>query len=207
MMMIIIIIVIVQIIHTLLVSLLLLVVSVAVVLCICEARDGGGVGAALGDGGLGGVVGRVVVEVRQHGDEAVGVAAAGHADLLPGHELERAVGAEVHHAVGLEDELQVGVEGREAVVRRGGLREEQPHGVALVAEGGLHAEEDVAEPLAVDEQVLAVRVQVAGRRAPVLVEVLGVRAKPLVLLGRCIYTYIYIYIYIDIYIYIHTYII
>jgi hypothetical protein len=54
------------------------------------------------------------------------------------------------------------------------------HGVTLVAEGGLHADEDVAEGLAVDEQVLAVAVEVAGRRAPVLLEVGGVRRELLV---------------------------
>ena len=52
--------------------------------------------------------------------------------------------------------------------------------VTLVAEGGLHADEDVAEGLAVDEQVLAVAVEVAGGRAPVLLEVGGVRRELLV---------------------------
>ena len=61
----------------------------------------------------------------------------------------------------LEDVLQVGVVSREAVVGRGAAAEEQAHGVALIAEGGLHADEDVAELLAVHQQLLPVAVQIA----------------------------------------------
>lgn len=47
-----------------------------------EVRDGSGVRATLGDSGLGGVVGGVVVDVRDGVDQTVGVARAGHAHLL-----------------------------------------------------------------------------------------------------------------------------
>ena len=57
----------------------------------------------LGDGGLRGVVGRVVVEVRDGVDQAVGVARLRHAHLLAGHELEGAMRAEVEDRVGAED--------------------------------------------------------------------------------------------------------
>jgi len=40
---------------------------------------------------------------------------------------------------------RIRVVGCESVVRRGGLRVEQAHGVALVSEGRLDANEDVAE--------------------------------------------------------------
>eukprot|EP00964_Phaeocystis_antarctica_P011943 scaffold6585_cov34-Phaeocystis_antarctica.AAC.1 len=146
-----------------------------------QVRYGGGVRATLSDGGFRRVVGGVVVEVGDGLDEAVGVAGAGHADLLARHELERAVRAEMQHGVGLEDLLDVRVVGGEAVVGRSGLRVEQAHGIALVAEGRLHADEDVAEGLAVDEQVLAVAVEVAGRRPPVLLEVGGIGRELLVL--------------------------
>ena len=49
--------------------------------------------------------------------------------------------------------------------------EEQTHRVALIAEGWLHANEDVAEFAAKDEQVLAIRVEVPRCFAPVLFKV------------------------------------
>mmetsp|Transcript_5701 Transcript_5701/g.23522 ORF Transcript_5701/g.23522 Transcript_5701/m.23522 type:complete len:1185 (+) Transcript_5701:1625-5179(+) len=147
-----------------------------------QVGDGVGVGAALGNGSLGRVVGGVVVDVRGAADEVIGVAIAGHANLLTGHELQGAVGAEMEHGVGAEHLLDVGVVRRKSVVGRGGLGEEEAHGIALVAEGGLDADEDVAELLAVHEEVLAVGVEVAGGRAPVLVKVLLVDAELLVLL-------------------------
>eukprot|EP00960_Hanusia_phi_P023345 689242-Hanusia_phi.AAC.1 len=146
-----------------------------------QVRDGGGVAPALGDGGLRGVVGRIVVDVGHRVDEAVGVAGAGHADLLAGHELERPVGSEVEHSVGAEDALEVGVVGGEAVVGGGALGEEEAHGVTLVPERGLDADEHVAELLAVHQEVLTVRVELTGRLAPVLLQLAGVGGELLVL--------------------------
>lgn len=54
----------------------------------------------------------------------------------------------------------------------------------LVSEGGLDADEDVAELAPEHEEVLAVRVEVAGSLAPVLDEVPGVGGELLVLLDR-----------------------
>ncbi len=56
-------------------------------------------GAALGDRALGRVVGGVEVEVGQVADQPVGPAGGRQAGLLAGHELERAVRAEVQHRV------------------------------------------------------------------------------------------------------------
>ena len=67
------------------------------------------------------------------------------------------------------------------MVRARRFREEQAHRVALIAERRLHADEDVAEALAVDEELGAVRVEVARGLPPVLLERLGVGAQPLVL--------------------------
>ncbi len=76
--------------------------------------------------------------------------------MLAGHELQRAVGAEVQHGVSAEILAQPAVERSEGVGRREALLEQQAHRVALVAEGGLHADEGVAEALAEHEKVAAV---------------------------------------------------
>jgi hypothetical protein len=73
----------------------------------------------------------------------------------------------------LSDLLEVGVERREAVVRGGRAAEEEAHRVALVTEGGLDADEHVAELGAEDQQVVPVRVEVARGRSPVLLQVLA----------------------------------
>ncbi len=76
------------------------------------------------------------------------------------------MGAEMQDGVGAVVLPQPAVEGGEGVGRREALLEEQPHRVALVAEAGLDADEDVAEALAQDEQALAVGELPAGCRAP-----------------------------------------
>ena len=81
--------------------------------------------------------------------------------MVARHEFQGAMGAEVEDCVCLEYLLEVGVVRGKAVVRRGALREEEAHRVALVAERRLDADEDVAEALAVDEELGAVGVEVA----------------------------------------------
>ena len=132
-----------------------------------QVADGFRVAAALGDGGLGGVVRRVVVEVGDGADQVIGEAHPRHAHLLTGHELQGTVGAKVQHRIGPPDFVQEGVVGGKAVVGAGGAGEQQPHGVAFVAEGGLHANEHVAEGLTVHQHILAVGVEVAGGWSPV----------------------------------------
>mmetsp|Transcript_45111 Transcript_45111/g.134702 ORF Transcript_45111/g.134702 Transcript_45111/m.134702 type:complete len:598 (+) Transcript_45111:1213-3006(+) len=150
----------------------------------CQIRDRVGVRAALSNRGLGRVVGCVVVHVGDGADKRVGVAHTRHADLLAGHELQRAVRAKVQHCVSLEDLLQVGVVRGKAMVRRRRAAEEQAHGVSLVAERRLHADEHIAELLAIHQQVLAIGVQLTGRLAPVLLERLRVVTQLLVFGGR-----------------------
>ena len=60
------------------------------------------------------------------------------------------MGAEVQRRVGREVVAQVPVEGGEGVGRGEALLEQEPHRVALVAEGRLDADEDIAEALAED---------------------------------------------------------
>mmetsp|Transcript_74674 Transcript_74674/g.164876 ORF Transcript_74674/g.164876 Transcript_74674/m.164876 type:complete len:683 (+) Transcript_74674:2564-4612(+) len=67
-------------------------------------------------------------------------------------------------------------------MRRCALGKQQPHGIALIAEGGLHTQEDVAKLLAVDQEVLAIGVQLARWRSPVLMQVFRERAQLLVLI-------------------------
>lgn len=50
------------------------------------------------------------------------------------------------------------------MVGRGRAAEEQAHRVALIAEGGLHPDEDLAKLLAKNQQLAAVGVQLACMR-------------------------------------------
>ena len=90
------------------------------------------------------------------------------------------MGAEVQHRVGAPHLFKVGVVSGEAVVGAGAARIQQPHRVAFVAEGGLHPHKHVAEVAAVNQQVGAIAIQIAGRLAPVLFEALGVGGEALV---------------------------
>ena len=148
-----------------------------------KVRDGGRVRTTLGNGGLRGVVGGVQVSRGEGVDQTIGVAGAGHTDLLTGHELQTSVGTEVKDGIGLEDLLQVGVVGGEAVVRTGRLGKEQTHRITLVTERRLDANEHITELLSIHKQILAVRVEVAGSGTPVLLEVLRVRGELIVLIG------------------------
>ena len=145
-----------------------------------EVADRGGIAASLGDRGLGRVVGGVVIKVWQGADQGIGIAGFAHAHLLAGHELERAVGAEMEHSIGAPHLLEVGVIGGETVMGAGAAGIQQPHRVAFVAEGGLHPHEHVAEVTAVDQQVGAIAVQVAGGLPPVLLQALRIGGEPLV---------------------------
>lgn len=59
----------------------------------------------------------------------------------------------------LEDALQVGVVGSKAVVGGRTSAEEERHWVPFIPKGGLHPNEDIAKLPAIDQQVLALRVQ------------------------------------------------
>lgn len=61
----------------------------------------------------------------------------------------------------LEDAFQESVVGSKAMMGGGTPAEEQSHGVPLIAKGGLHTNEHIAKLLAVDQQVLTLRVQLA----------------------------------------------
>ena len=93
------------------------------------------------------------------------------------------MGSEVQDGVSLEDLLEVRVVCRESVVGAGGLGKKESHGVSLVPERRLDTDEDISELLSVDDEVLAVRVEVSRRRAPVLLKILGVWRQLVVLVS------------------------
>ncbi len=76
------------------------------------------------------------------------------------------MGAEMQHRMRAEILAQIAIEGGEGMRRREALLEQQPHRIAFVAEGGLHADEDIAEVRAENEDVAPVGLETAGRRAP-----------------------------------------
>mmetsp|Transcript_32068 Transcript_32068/g.81682 ORF Transcript_32068/g.81682 Transcript_32068/m.81682 type:complete len:265 (+) Transcript_32068:361-1155(+) len=73
---------------------------------------------------------------------------------------------------------------------RGRLGEEKAHRVTLVAERRLHADEDVAEALPVDQKVLTVRVELTRGGAPVLDKLFRIGAHLAVLVDRHAVLYI-----------------
>ena len=148
-----------------------------------EVADCRGVATSLRDGGLGWIVGGVVIKIRKCADQRIGVAGFAHAHLLARHELQRTVGAEMQHSIGFPDFLEVGVVRGESMVRTCAAGIQQTHRVPLVAEGGLNADEHVAEVAAEHQQVLPVTVEISGWLAPVLLKTLRVGSETLVFLN------------------------
>src|SRR5208283_109124 len=105
-------------------------------------------------------------DVRQRADQPIGPAAGGKTDLLAWHELQRAMRAEMQRDVGAEVFADVTIEGGKGVRRREPTLEEQPHRIALVAEGGLQANEHIAEALTQNEQRAAIALVTAWRGPP-----------------------------------------
>ena len=121
---------------------------------------------ALGNRSLGRIVGRIEIEIRQSAEKTIRPAACRQADLLAGHEFERAMRAEMQDGIGLPGFAQVAVEGREGVVRGKAALEEQPHRIALIAEGRLDRDEQLAELATKNEEATAIAQHPARRRPP-----------------------------------------
>ena len=132
----------------------------------CEVADERGGRAALGQRAFGRVVGCVEVQIGQVTDQAVRPALRGQAVLFAGHELERAVRAEVQHRMGAEVFAQPAVKSRESVSGCKAFFEQQAHRVALIAEGRLDADKDIAKALAQHKDAAAVALLAAGCGAP-----------------------------------------
>ena len=122
--------------------------------------------AAFGQRALRRIIGRVQIDVGQITDQPVGPAFTGQPGLLARHEFQCAVGAEMQHRVGREILAQPAVISRKGVRGRKAMLEQQPHGIAFVAEGGLDADEHVAKTRTQDMDTPAVAVVLARSRAP-----------------------------------------
>ena len=81
----------------------------------------------------------------------------------------------MQHGIGLQVVAEPAIEGGEGVGRGEAALEEQAHRVALIAEGGLDADEDVAEGGAEDLDAPAVGLGAARRRTPLDLDLLQMR--------------------------------
>ena len=136
--------------------------------------DDGGVTAASRHRGLGRVVERVEIEMRERPEQLVGPAVPGQRGLQTRHPLRRAVHADMDDRIGLEAVLEPGVERRELVMRREGLLEQQPHRITRHAHRRLQSDGDIAALERIDADRLAARGRdVAGGLAPVALDALG----------------------------------
>ena len=140
--------------------------------------------AALGQHPFGRVVGGVEVEIGRVADQPVRPALARHPRLLARHEFQRAMGAEMEDRMRAEIFADPAVEGTEGVGRREGAFEQQPHRVAFVAEGGLHADKHITELRALDEDVAAIGQLLARGGAPGGFDLGEVLLAPDVIIGR-----------------------
>src|SRR5215472_995530 len=86
----------------------------------------------------------------------------------------------VNDSVGSKDLLEVGIKSHESVMRSPAFGGKHAHRVALVSESRLDSYEDVAKPEALNEDVLTIRIQLAGSRSPLLLDLTHVWAQPIV---------------------------
>ncbi len=77
------------------------------------------------------------------------------------HSSRTAVRLPAGNSTHLEDALQEGIVGSETVVGGGTPTEQEGHGVPLIPKGGLDTDEHIAKLLAIDQQILALGVQLA----------------------------------------------
>lgn len=87
----------------------------------------------------------------------------------------------MENSIRLEDLFYEGIVGCKAVVRTGGLGEEEAHGITLVTKCRLHSDEDIAILLAIDKEMFTIRIEVARGLAPALLQCRGIGSEGLVL--------------------------
>ena len=121
---------------------------------------------ALGQHAFRRVVCSVEIVVRKIADQALWPAFIGQTGLLAGHEFQRAMRAEVQHAVGCEVFANIAVKGAERVGRSKTAFEQKAHRIAFIAKAGLNADEDIAEMFAQDLNMTAIALRFSGRWAP-----------------------------------------
>src|SRR3954454_22523507 len=91
--------------------------------------------------------------------------------------------AEMQHGMRLEILPKPAVESGKRMRRREPLFEQQAHRIALVAEGGLNADEDIAELGAQDEDRSAIALMLAGSRPPLRCDLVKPGVAPHHLVG------------------------
>ena len=133
---------------------------------------------ALRQRALGWIVRGIEIDVGHGADQALGPACGRKPDLLARHEFERSMHAEMQHHVGAEILAQVTVEGRKGMRRSEPAIEQQAHGVAFVAHGGLNPDQHVSKQLAQHEKRSAVRLMPARRGAPLRLDLREMRLAP-----------------------------
>ena len=126
--------------------------------------------APLGLDALARVVDDEGVDERHVAERGVGRATGRERERLAGQPLERAVLAEVHDRVRTPDALDPPVAGQVVVRRRQLGVVVDPHGIVAVAARRLDRDEHVAELEPGHDEVGAVDVAVARRRAPALLD-------------------------------------
>ncbi len=94
------------------------------------------------------------------------------------------MGPEMQDRMGPQVLAQIAVEGGEGVGRGEAVLEQEPHRIALVAEGRLDADEDIAEGGTQHEDRAAVALLAARRRAPLRLDLGQMRLVADMLVGR-----------------------
>ncbi len=150
----------------------------------CQIADQRRRAAPLGDHALRWVVRRIEVEIRQRPDQPIRPAFRRQPRLLARHEFQRAMRAEMQHRVGAEILRDPAVEGGEGMRRGEAFLEQQAHRIALIAEGGLHADEHIAEPCAEHMDGTAIALLLAGRRSPLGFDLAKMRLAAHMIVGR-----------------------
>ena len=128
--------------------------------------DGDGVTAALGQRGLGGVVGGVKVDIWHLANQTIRPVISAKARLFAGHEFQGAMHAEMQQSIGFKGVAQPQVELREGMGGGKAALEQQAHRVAFIAERGLQSDKDIAELFAQHEHPAAIGLHATGGGAP-----------------------------------------
>ena len=131
-----------------------------------QMRDRDRVGTALGQRGLGRIVGRIKIDIRHLADQAIRPILPAQTRLLTGHEFERAMHPEMQQRIGCEGMAEPLIELDKGMGRGKAPLEQKAHRVALIPEGGLDADKNIAKLRAKHEDAAPVRLMLTGGRPP-----------------------------------------
>ena len=131
-----------------------------------QMRDGDRIRPTLGQRGLGRVVRGVKIDVRHLADQPVRPIARAKACLLARHEFQRAMHAEMQDGIGGKGVAQPEIELHEGMCRGKATLEQQAHRIALIPEGGLQADKDIAQLRPKDKDAAPIALDAPRCRAP-----------------------------------------